>query len=512
VNAENAKQATMPQAPPRFTGFDRLYVNGEWLQGAGDVLKDRDPYTWDVLFELAQASEEQVDLAYRSAARIQRGWAAAPPGARSEVLRRIAGILDARRDEIISLLVQESGSTVLKAALEWFLVRTVALEASMLPYRVEGRILPCDVPGKESRAYRKPVGVVGVISPFNAPLQLAARSIFPAIAVGNAVVLKPSEETPVSGGLLLAKIFEEAGVPPGVLNVVVGDGPRIGNAVVTHPLARVISFTGSSQAGRVIATKAAQASVMKRVILELGGNAPFVVLKDADLDLAAKAAVWGKFAHQGQICMIANRFIVEAPVYEDFTHRFVELARAIKVGDPKLPDTFVGPLINRTQLESVLGKIDGARKAGFRELLGGAPAGLVLPPHIFADVHATAAIAQEETFGPVAPILRANSEEEALAMANDTTYGLAASVFTRDGERGVRFAQNLECGMVHVNDQSINDLAFSPFGGEKNSGSGRFNGQWAVDAFTTEQGITIQHDPRFYPMNMMELAAMMPPT
>jgi aldehyde dehydrogenase (NAD+) len=511
MNAENSRQAGQapPEAPPRYTGFDRLYVNGEWVQGGGAVLKDRDPYTGDVLFEIAQSTEEQVDLAYRSAARVQRGWAPAPPGARAEILRRVAGILEARRDEIIALLIQESGSTRLKATLEWFLVRQVALEASTLPYRVEGKILPCDIPGKESRAYRKPVGVVGVISPFNAPLQLAARSICPAIAVGNAVVLKPSDETPVSGGLLFAKIFEEAGLPPGILNVVHGDGAHIGNAVVVHPLARVISFTGSSQTGRAIAAKAAGASVMKRVILELGGNAPFVVLKDADIALAAKAAVFGRFAHQGQVCMSANRFIVDRTVHDEFTQHFLELSRDLKAGDPNLPDTFVGPLINQAQLANVTKAIAGARKAGFRELLGGPAKGLVVPPHIFADVPAKAALAQEETFGPVAPILRAENEEEALALANDTTYGLAASVFTKDAERGVRFAQGIECGMVHVNDQSINDLAFSPFGGEKNSGSGRFNGQWAVETFTTEQGITLQHEARFYPMTLGDLAAMM---
>ncbi len=511
MNTENSttEGRAVPAAPPPYSGFDRLYVNGEWIRGAGAVLEDRDPYTGEVLFEIGQASEDQVDRAYADAARGQRAWAAAPPAARADVLRRAASIMEARRDEIVALLIRESGSTRLKATLEWFLVRTVVLEASTLPHRVEGRILPCDIPGKESRVYRKPVGVVGVIGPFNAPLQLAARSICPAIAVGNAVVLKPSNETPVTGGLIFAKICEEAGLPPGVLNVLVGDGPHIGMAVAMHPLARVVSFTGSSSVGRAIAAQAAQAPVMKRVILELGGNAPYVILKDADVDLAAKAAVFGKFVHQGQICMSPNRFIVDKSVHDDFAHRFVELARQLKFGNPNLPDTFVGPMINKAQFDGVKAKIARARDAGLKELLGGTPSGLVLPPHIFAEVPAKAQLAQEEIFGPVAPILRADGDEEALAMANDTPYGLAASVFTRDAERGVRFARGIECGMAHVNDQSVNDIPFSPFGGEKNSGSGRFNGQWAVEAFTTEQGITLQQEPRFYPMTLMDLAAMM---
>ena len=303
----------------------------------------------------------------------------------------------------------------IKAQLEWNSVHAVLLEAAAQPYMVEGRIAPADMPGKESRVYRKPVGVVGVISPFNFPLQLSARSIAPALAVGNAVVLKPASDTPVTGGLLMGKIFEEAGLPPGVLSVIVGAGREIGDPFVTHAIPRVISFTGSTPVGRHIAELTAQAGILKRLELELGGNTPFVILDDADLERAIEAAVFGKFLHQGQICMAVNRFIVDAAVYDDFVDQFSQRVRELKVGDPDDPQTMIGPIINRKQLEGLMHRIQQARQSGLRQTVGGEPDGLVLPPHVFAGVANDHPIAREELFGPVAPIIRAGSEGEACA-------------------------------------------------------------------------------------------------
>ena len=370
---------------------------------------------------------------------------------------------------------------------------------------VEGRILPADAPGKESRVYRQPVGVVGVISPWNWPLQLTARSLFPALAVGNAVVVKPASDTPITGGLLHAKILEEAGMPPGVLSVTVGAGSEIGDAFVTHPTPRVISFTGSTPVGRHIAKLAAESALIKRVELELGGNSPFVVLDDADLEQSVEAAVFGKFLHQGQICMITNRFIIDERLYDAFAEQFAGRVRQLKVGDPDEPDTMIGPLINQSQFDGLLKRIEEARASGARELVGGPPQRWVLPPHVFADVANDHPLAREELFGPVAPLIRAKGEAHALHLANDTPYGLSSAVFTGDLERGVRFAERLEAGMTHVNDQPVNDLPFSPFGGEKNSGIGRFNGRWAVDAFTTDHWVTVQHAPRRYPADARQL-------
>ncbi|WP_035642609.1 aldehyde dehydrogenase family protein [Bradyrhizobium sp. ORS 375] len=481
--------------------LDRMLIGGVWRAGNGtDRIADKDPFTGDTLLEIVEADESDVQAAYSAAVTAQRDWAAALPSERATVMQRAADVMVKRRDEIVDWLIREAGSTRLKANLEWQAAQAVMLAAASMPYMVEGAILPADIPGKECRVYRKPVGVVGVISPWNWPLQLSNRSVAPALAVGNAVVLKPASDTPVSGGILLAKIYEEAGLPSGLLSVVVGSGGRIGSALVKNPAARVISFTGSTSVGRGIAKLAmVEADIIKRVELELGGNGPFVVLDDADLDLAVRAAVFGKFLHQGQICMITNRFIVVDAVYDEFSERFAAAVRHLKVGDPQQPDTMIGPIINPRQFEAVNKLISSARASGARELVGGDPDGLVIPPHVFADVTNDMEIAANEIFGPVAPLIHARDEEDALRTANATTQGLSASVFTRDLARGARFAERMEAGMAHVNDQPVLDLPNNPFGGVKNSGIGRFGGKWAVAAFTTDQWITVQHLPRTYP-------------
>ncbi len=499
------KTETRP-ATRRFGALDQQFIAGRWRPGRAGVRDDINPYNGEVIAHITQADRSDLDDAYKSAAAAQPAWAALPPAERSAVMHRAASVLDAHRDEIIDWLIREAGSTRIKASLEWQSVRSVVLEAATLPYFDEAGMPPSDIPGKECRIYTHPVGVVGVISPWNWPLQLSARSVFPALAVGDAVVLKPASDTPITGGTLFGRILEEAGLPPGVLSVVVGPGREIGDAFITHPIPRVISFTGSTPVGRRILRLAADSPILKRTELELGGNSPFIVLQDADLDQAAKAAVFGKFLHQGQICMIANRFIVEEAVYDDFLERFAELTRHLKVGDPHDPETLIGPIVNQSQFDGLAEKIAHARSTGLREIVGGKPKGLVLPPHIFADVPNDHPLAREEIFGPIAPIIRARDEDDALRLANDTEYGLSSAVFTRRLERGVTFARRIQAGMTHVNDQPVNDLPFNPFGGEKNSGIGRFNGRWAVRAFTTEQWVTVQHEPRAYPQDARALA------
>lgn len=480
--------------------LDRIFVDGAWREGRARRRPDHNPYNGEVIAEIAQAAAADLDAAYAAASRAQKDWAARLPRERAAILSKAAAVMEARREEIIDWLIEESGSTRLKATLEWTAVQGGMLEAAALPHMVEGRIPPPTFPGKAARVLRKPVGVVGVISPWNWPLQLSNRSVAPALAVGNAVVLKPASDTPVTGGLLLASIFEEAGLPAGVLNVVPGPGSEIGDAFIAHPAPRVISFTGSTEVGRGVARKVADAEIIKQLELELGGNSPLVVLADADLDYAVEAAAWGKFLHQGQICMIANRLVVEDAIYEDFVERFAAKVRTLGVGDPARSSTFIGPIINDSQLESIRKTIEAARADGLREVVGGDAEGRVLPPHVFADVPEDhRELAQSEIFGPVAPIIRARDEADALRIANATDRGLSAAVFTRDVERGVRFAEQIESGMAHVNDQPVNDLPFNPFGGEKNSGLGRFNGAWAVEAFTTDQWITVQREPRSFP-------------
>ncbi|UJP02881.1 MAG: aldehyde dehydrogenase family protein [Nitrosomonas sp.] len=485
-----------------YSNFDQLFINGQWRHGKGaKILRDLNPYDGSTLVEIPHANRDDLDEAYRGAVKAQLAWAALIPDERAGIMRRAAQIMEARREEIVSWIIHESGGTRIKANLEWNAVHGVLLEATTLPYLVEGRILPADIPGKESRMYRKPVGVVGVISPWNWPFQLTARSAAPALAVGNAVVVKPASDTPVTGGLLFAKILEEAGLPAGLLSIIVGAGSEIGDAFVTHPIPRVISFTGSTPVGRNIARLAAEGSMLKRLELELGGNGPFVVLNDADLGQAVEAAVFGKFLHQGQTCMSVNRFIIEDRIHDEFVERFADRVRQLKVGDPDAADTMIGPIINESQLNGLQQRIHDAISSGARQMVGGDAQGLVLPPHVFSQVSNQMPLAQTESFGPIAPIIRAHNETDALNIANDTDLGLAAAVFTQDVERGLRFAQQLESGMAHINDQPVNDLPYNPFGGEKNSGVGRFNGVWAVAAFTTDQWITVQHTPRHYPFD-----------
>lgn len=325
-------------AEARYQFSASLWIGGKWRSGRSSrVRPDLDPYTGETLVEHRLATREDLDDAYRAAAAAQPGWAATLPGERAAILRRVAQIMEHRRDEILHWLVHEAGSTRIKAALEWDAVHGVVEDAIEMPYRVEGEILPVDVPGKESRVYRKPVGVVGVISPWNWPLQLTARSLFPALAAGNAVVVKPASDTPITGGLLFGKLLEEAGLPEGVVDIVIGAGSEIGDDFVRHPVPRVISFTGSTAVGRNIARLAAEAPILKRVELELGGNSPFVVLDDADLERAVDAAVFGKFLHQGQICMITNRFIADDHIYDELVARFVERVRRLAIGDPDDP-------------------------------------------------------------------------------------------------------------------------------------------------------------------------------
>ena len=491
--------APQMSAPERYGGLDVMPIAGTWRGGsAGRIGADLDPWSGDTLVEVPLADAEDVNEAYRLAHEAQPAWAAQPPAARAEVLRAAAAIFEARRSEIVDWVVRESGGTVAKGELEWGLVRSVLHEAASMAHHVEGRIMPSDVPGKESRVYRRPVGVVAVISPWNFPLQLSARSVAPALAVGNAVVLKPAGDTPVTGGLLLARIFEDAGLPPGVLNVLIGSGGEIGDALVEHPLARMVSFTGSTAVGEGIVRKAG----IKKLALELGGNGPLVVLDDADLDRAVDAAVFGSFFHSGQICMIANRVIVDASVHDEFVERFVDRVGSLKVGDPSDEGTDIGPVINRSQLDGIQDKLARARDEGAEQLLGGdpsGPSGLALPPHVLLAGN-DAATAREEVFGPVITIIRAAGEDDALRIANDTEYGLSSAVLTDDAQRGVRFALSVDAGMTHVNDSPVNDDANTAFGGEKASGIGRFGGHWAIEEFTTDHWITIQETQRPFPI------------
>lgn len=327
-----------------YTDLYVQFIAGKWQKASGGrALESRDPFSGDLLTSIEMAGQEELDTAYAAAREAQVSWAEMMPGERAAIMRKAVTIFDARRDEIVDWLIRESGSTRIKAEVEWGLARAITEEATSFPLRSEGRILPSNIPGKESRVYRKPLGVVGVISPWNFPLHLSQRSVAPALALGNGVVLKPASDTPVTGGLLIAKIFEEAGLPEGLLSVIIGAGSDIGDAFVEHWVPKLISFTGSTPVGRGIAKKVGGGTHLKRLALELGGNCAFVVLDDADLEHAVDSAIFGTFLHQGQICMAINRIIIDAKLHDAFVEKFVERARGLRYGDPADADTDIGP-------------------------------------------------------------------------------------------------------------------------------------------------------------------------
>ncbi len=483
------------QPPAPYEGFERMPIAGSWRRGrSGKLCADHDPYSSDTLVEIPLADACDVEEAYRAAAACQPKWAATLPRERRDVIERAAQIIAQRKDEIVEWLIKESGSTRKKALEEHRIVHEQLLEQAIYPFHAAGRILSASAHGKESRVYRRPIGVVSVISPWSFPMQLSLRSVGAALAVGNAVVLKPASDTPVTGGLLLAKIFEEAGLPAGVLSVVVGTGKDIGDAFVEHPIPRVISFTGSTSVGRRIAERCGRN--LKRVCLELGGNGPLIVLDDADIGAAVEAAVVGKFMHHGQTCIAINRILLDTKIHDAFLDRFAKRVASLRVGNPSDPKTLIGPIINRSQLERILEKVDASLAAGACVVLRGQVSGLVLSPIVLESVQNDMPVAQEEVFGPVAPVLRFDGEDEAIKIANDTEYGMSSAVFTHDLERGLRVAHRLETGMAHINDWPANDEANTAFGGEKASGLGRFGGQWAVEEMTTCQWVSTQETPR----------------
>src|SRR4051794_37632276 len=378
-----------------FTDLAQQYIDGEWRPGTGswDII-DFNPYDDEKLASITIATVDEVDEAYRAAARAQKTWAETNPYARRAVFEKALRLIEEREGEIAEAITAELGGTRLKAGFELHLAKEFLREAIQLSLRPEGKILPSPVDGKENRVYRVPVGVVGVISPFNFPFLLSIKSVAPALALGNAVVLKPHQNTPIAGGSLVAKIFEDAGLPGGLLNVVITDIAEIGDAFIEHPVPKVISFTGSDKVGRHVATVCA--SHFKRSVLELGGNSALVVLDDADIDYAVNAAVFSRFIHQGQVCMAANRVLVDRRIEREFTEKFVAKVESLRVGDPSDLTTHIGPLINEGQAEAISALVDQAVTEGATALVRGRAKGTLVAPTVLTGVAEDAAILGQE--------------------------------------------------------------------------------------------------------------------
>ncbi|OAH11391.1 aldehyde dehydrogenase family protein [Streptomyces jeddahensis] len=482
-----------------FTDLAHQYIDGEWRTGSGswDII-DFNPYNGEKLAALTVATVSEVDAAFRAAERAQKSWSQAGPYDRRQVLERALRITEAREDEIVEAIVDELGGTWTKARYEVHLAKEFIREAMHIAMGPEAQIVPSPVPGKESRVFRQPAGVVTVISPFNFPFLITLKSVAPALALGNAVVVKPNQNAPVVGGGLIAQIFEDAGLPPGLLNVIVTDIAEIGDALIEHPLAKVISFAGSDRVGRHIASVAA--GHLKRVILQMSGNSALVVLDDADVDYAVDAAVFSRYVYQGQVCMAANRILVDRSVEAEFTEKFTARVKALKTGDPRDPDTHIGPLINAFQADALTTLVDQALADGATALVRGRTMGNLVEPTVLTGLPADSPVLRQEIFGPVALLVPFDGEEEAIRIANDTPYGLSGAVHAADIERAVRFARRLETGMVHVNDGTVHDDPLVAFGGEKHSGLGRLNGESTVDAFTTKRWISVQHGRSEFPL------------
>jgi vanillin dehydrogenase len=473
------------------------YINGEAIDAPLAAFTDVvNPANLQPFARILMAQPEHMRKAIDAAYAAKDSWGNSLAAERELILQRAADVLESSRQEVVDLLIDEAGSTFGKAQFEVSftvnMLRAVAGEAR----RIQGSVMPADVPGMISIAIRRPLGVVAGIAPFNFPLVLATKKVCLALAAGNTFVLKPSEETSLVC-LKIAEVFHKAGLPAGVLNVVPGDGPTVGPVLFTDPRVRLISFTGSTPVGRLIAVECARNK--KKVVLELGGKSPLIVLKDADLDYAVSTACFGIFIHQGQICMAGSRIIVEEPIYDGFLERFVAKAKTLKVGDPRDPHTVIGPLIRSSQCGLIDGKIKESVTAGARLLLGGTHEGNFYHPTVLADVKPGMPAFRDELFGPVAAVVKADDADHALQLGNETAYGLSSAVLTNDLQLAMKFAMQLEAGMVHINGPTVHDEATVPFGGVKDSGNGREGGQWSMDELTETKWITIQMGRRPYP-------------
>ncbi|WP_028595971.1 aldehyde dehydrogenase family protein [Paenibacillus assamensis] len=481
-----------------YSDWNLQYIGGEWREGNSTTMyENKNPYNDDIISTIKLANKNDVQEAYTAAQKAQSEWESVNAFQKAEVFEKAIAIMKARRDEICELLIKETGSTYAKASVELDFCISITREAASFPMRMVAEIVPSLIPNKENRVFRRPVGVVGVISPFNFPMYLSMRSVAPALAAGNGVVLKPDKQTAISGGLLIAKIFEEAGLPAGLLHVIVASSSEIEDSFTENPIPRVISFTGSTQTGLHIAQVCAR--TMKKAALELGGNNPLLVLEDADVERSVQSAIYGKFFHNGQICMAINRIIVHESIYETFVEQFVKAANMLKVGDPRDHSNMIGPLINKQAVERITETITKAKQEGAQVVLEGQINGNVMSPFVLTSNTNDVATAQHEMFGPVATIIPFKTEQEGIAIANDSPYGLSAAVHAGSIEKGVQVAKQIVSGMVHVNDQSVNDEPLIAFGGEKMSGLGRFGGKWSLEEFTTLQWISTQNEPREYP-------------
>lgn len=479
--------------------FDsKIFIDGEWVAGAGGAIASIEPATGETLAMVGIAGAADVTRAAEGAARAQKEWAAAPHPARAAVLRRAGQLWEQYADEISGWNIREVGAIPPLAGFALHVTAAECYEASALPSAPRGALLSSEEP-RFSFSQQVPVGVVGVISPFNVPLILGIRAVAPALALGNAVLLKPDPRTVITGGVSMVRIFEEAGLPAGLLQLIPG-GADVGEAMVADPRVRVIAFTGSTRAGRGVGELAGRH--LKRAHLELGGNSAFIVREDADVDQAVNLATWGAFLHQGQICMTVGRHIVHESLFDEYVDKLAAKADSMHVGDPSAGPAHLGPLIDEVQRDRVHTLVQDAVAQGAELRAGGTYDSLFYRPTVLANTPPDAAAYCNEVFGPVASVVSYTTDDEAIQLASAGDYGLSLGIVSRDALGALELAQRIPTGIVHINDQTVNDEANSPFGGVAASGTGgRLGGAQAnIEAFTETRWITLRREPGQYPL------------
>lgn len=476
----------------------RIYIDGEWVAAGGGELASVAPATGETIATVGMASPDDVARAAAGAAKAQKEWAATPHPVRAAVLRRAAQLWEEHAEEIMGWNIREVGAIPPLAGFALHVTAAECYEAAALPSAPLGSILSSEEP-RLSLAQQVPVGVVGVISPFNVPLILGIRAVAPALALGNAVLLKPDPRTVMTGGVSMVRIFEEAGLPAGLLQLVPG-GAEVGEAMVTDPRVAVIAFTGSTRAGRIVGELAGKH--LKRAHLELGGNSAFIIRADADVDQAVNLATWGSYLHQGQICMTIGRHIVHESIFEDYVAKLSAKADSMVVGDPAAGQVHLGPLIDEVQRDRVHTLVQDAVAQGADLRAGGKYDGLFYRPTVLANMSEDAAAYHDEVFGPVASVVSFRTDDEAIELASATEYGLSLGIVSRDVMTALAMAQRIPTGIVHINDQTVNDEANAPFGGTGASGTGSRHGgaQANIDAFTETRWITLRREPGQYPL------------
>ncbi|WP_375568517.1 aldehyde dehydrogenase family protein [Seohaeicola saemankumensis] len=475
-----------------------MYVGGNWIAGQTSF-DDINPSDGSLYARIPDGGRAETRMAIAAAQAAFPAWSNLMFQERAHYMLKIADVWERRAPDFVAAAQAEGGGWFGKGMFEAGYVAEVFRAAAGVLYGSIGEVLPSEH-GKFSTAVRYPMGVISVISPWNMPGILTARGFAFPMAAGNTIVLKPSEDTPYAGGLFFAEVLEEAGIPKGVFNVITCSRERVqemGDEMIENPLVKGISFTGSTPVGRQIAAKAG--AHLKKCCVELGGKDSLIVLEDADMERATSAASFGSFMHQGQICMSVEKVLVQESIYADFLRQFVARASRLKTGDTKDKANVIGPLINERQVVRVKHQIEDALAKGAKAVLGGRVWDRYVEPTILTNVTPDMAVWRDETFGPVAVVVPFKTDAEAIALNNDTEYGLSAGIITRNEERALRMARQLETGMCHVNCSSINDEPHVPFGGSKASGLGRHGGKWSLETFTETRWITLDRGHRPYP-------------